>query len=337
MPHDQRETPYLDAALRYRADRLHAVPHARDTSWARARRPACASSSATRVSRPTSPWPAAWRTRASPRASSASRRTTPPRRGAADRAWFLVNGSTSGVHALLLTLCGPGDTVIVPRNAHKSMLAGLIFTGAMPLYMEPAIDPVWGIPLQVRPADALAALSEAPDARALFVTSPTYNGLGADLPGIGDAGARRRHPVRHRPGVGPAPALLRRTAGRRHDRRRGRSRGQHAQAHQRPDPVVGAPGARRARQPRAPRRHGPHDPEHQPAGAHVRQHRRRPAADGGARRRAVARRRRARDLGARAHHASCPVCAVWAPRCSGATASPSSTPHGSPSRPATSA
>ena len=89
------------------------------------------------------------------------------------------------MHALLLTLCGPGDTVIVPRNAHKSMLAGLIFTGATPLYMEPAIDPLWGIPLQVRAADALAALERAPQARALFVTSPTYNGLGADLATIG--------------------------------------------------------------------------------------------------------------------------------------------------------
>ena len=64
------------------------------------------------------------------------------------------------------------------------MLAGLIFSGAMPLYMEPAIDPLWGIPLNVRAADALAALGQAPDARALFVTSPTYNGLGADLPAI---------------------------------------------------------------------------------------------------------------------------------------------------------
>ncbi len=101
-----------------------------------------------------------------------------------ERAWFLVNGSTSGIHALVLTLCAPGDTVIVPRNAHKSMLAGLIFSGAMPLYMEPAIDPLWGIPLNVRAADALAALDRAPDARALFVTSPTYNGLGADLAAI---------------------------------------------------------------------------------------------------------------------------------------------------------
>jgi len=104
----------------------------------------------------------------------------------ADRSWFLVNGSSSGVHALLLTLGGPGETVIVPRNAHKSMLAGLIFTGAMPVYMEPAIDPVWGVPLQVGPAHARRALRQAPQARALFVTSPTYNGLGADLGRIGE-------------------------------------------------------------------------------------------------------------------------------------------------------
>jgi arginine decarboxylase len=102
----------------------------------------------------------------------------------ADRTWFLVNGSSSGVHALMLTLCGPGDTVIVPRNAHKSLLGGLIFTGATPVYMEPAIDPQWGIPLNVTPAQARSALAAHPEARAIVVTSPTYNGLGADLPAI---------------------------------------------------------------------------------------------------------------------------------------------------------
>jgi len=102
----------------------------------------------------------------------------------ADRAWFLVNGSSSGIHALMLALCGPGDTVIIPRNAHKSMLGGLIFTGADPAYMEPEIDRVWGIPLNVTPNDARRALSAHPDAKAIFVTSPTYNGFGADLAAI---------------------------------------------------------------------------------------------------------------------------------------------------------
>ncbi len=104
----------------------------------------------------------------------------------ADRCHFLVNGSTSGVHALVLTVAGPGDTVIVPRNAHKSLLAALIYSGATPVYVEPQVDPAWGIPLNVSVAQASQALHAHPEAKALFVTSPTYNGLAADLRGIAE-------------------------------------------------------------------------------------------------------------------------------------------------------
>jgi arginine decarboxylase len=104
-----------------------------------------------------------------------------------DRCWFLVNGSTSGIHALVLALCGPGDEVIIPRNAHKSMLAGLIFSGAVPVYLEPEIDESWGIPLTVSAEDARRALAEHPLAKAIFVISPTYNGLGSDLVAVAAA------------------------------------------------------------------------------------------------------------------------------------------------------
>jgi lysine decarboxylase len=184
VPHDQRETPYLDAARRYRATGytpFHTPGH-KLGKGAPAGMREFLGDQALAVDLPMAG--GVEDTRESTGLIRLAEEYAAEAWGA-DRAWFLVNGSTSGVHALLLTLCGPGDTVIVPRNAHKSMLAGLIFTGAMPLYMEPAIDPEWGIPLQVRAADALAALRAAPDARALFVTSPTYNGLGADLPAIG--------------------------------------------------------------------------------------------------------------------------------------------------------
>ncbi|MBA2452026.1 MAG: arginine decarboxylase, partial [Chloroflexia bacterium] len=48
----------------------------------------------------------------------------------ADHATFLVNGSTTGNQAFLLATCQPGDEVIVARNLHKSLLAGLILSGA---------------------------------------------------------------------------------------------------------------------------------------------------------------------------------------------------------------
>lgn len=104
----------------------------------------------------------------------------------AERCFFLVNGSTSGVQSLVMGLAGPGESLIIPRNSHKSVLAGLIFSGAMPYYMEPAVDPAWGIPLNVTAASAAAALAAHPDARALFVTSPTYNGFGANLTAIAE-------------------------------------------------------------------------------------------------------------------------------------------------------
>ncbi len=99
----------------------------------------------------------------------------------AERCFFLVNGSTGGVQSLVITLAGPGDTLIVPRNSHKSLLAGLIFSGAMPHYVEPPLDPEWGVPRNVTTAAVAEALRACPTARALFVTSPTYNGFGADL------------------------------------------------------------------------------------------------------------------------------------------------------------
>jgi arginine decarboxylase len=113
----------------------------------------------------------------------------------ADVCHFLVNGSTSGVQSLVMALAGPGDTLIVPRNSHKSVLAGLIFSGAMPLYVEPRIDPHWGIPLNVRREDVAAAVRSAPEAAAVFVTSPTYNGFGADLRGIADVAHRAGLPL----------------------------------------------------------------------------------------------------------------------------------------------
>ncbi len=189
MPYNQRETPYLDAALRYKAigyTPFHTPGHKLGKGAPAGLREfvgeACLSADLAMAG-------AVEDTRESTGLIRLAEDYAAEAWGS-DRCWFLVNGSSSGVHALLLALCGPGDTVIVPRNAHKSMLAGLIFSGATPVYMEPSIDQLWGIPMQVRAEDAQGALEQAPHARALFVTSPTYNGFGADLQGIGELAHR---------------------------------------------------------------------------------------------------------------------------------------------------
>jgi len=105
----------------------------------------------------------------------------------AEHAFFMGNGSSGGLQALVMAVAGPGDEVIVPRNAHKALLAGLIFSGAVPVYVEPTLDSAWQVAVNVPLERFVAALEEHPRARAVFVTSPSYNGFCADVPALAAA------------------------------------------------------------------------------------------------------------------------------------------------------
>lgn len=102
----------------------------------------------------------------------------------AEQTWFLVNGSTGGIEAAMLALCGPGDEVIVPRNAHQSVLSGLILSGAMPVWVAPSYDPQWQLCLGVDVDTIAATLRQHPHAKAVVVVSPTYEGVCSDIAGL---------------------------------------------------------------------------------------------------------------------------------------------------------
>lgn len=99
----------------------------------------------------------------------------------ADLARFSVNGSSAANQAAMMSVTGPGDTVIVSRTLHKSLLFGLIYSGARPVWISPTVDPDHGLPCGV-PADAIrAALRQHPEARAVFVGEPSYVGTYGDV------------------------------------------------------------------------------------------------------------------------------------------------------------
>ena len=100
----------------------------------------------------------------------------------AARTWFLTNGATQGNHALALALAPLGSTVVVQRNAHASLVDGLVLSGGRPHFVAPAYDEEIGMAHGVTPDDLAAALAQAPDARAAFIVSPTYYGMVADVP-----------------------------------------------------------------------------------------------------------------------------------------------------------
>lgn len=104
----------------------------------------------------------------------------------ADRAFFCINGTTGAIHAMLLGTLHPGDTVLVPRNAHRSVIGGLILAGAIPVYIQPEVDQRLGIPMGLRLSDIRRAAEAHPEARALLVVYPTYYGVTVDLRAIAD-------------------------------------------------------------------------------------------------------------------------------------------------------
>ncbi len=183
VPHDQSRTPYVDAMLAYRARGFTAFHTPGHKLGAGAPEKLRLLLGAPALDIDVAMAGGVEDTRESTRLIHLAEEYAAEAWGA-DRCHFLVNGSTSGMHALVLTLAGPGDTLIVPRNAHKSLQAALIYSGAMPHYLVPKVDEDWGIPMNIPVGEAERALASCPRARALFVTSPTYNGLAAELPGL---------------------------------------------------------------------------------------------------------------------------------------------------------
>jgi len=102
----------------------------------------------------------------------------------AKRTWFLVNGSTCGVEAAILATCNTGDKIILPRNVHSSAIAGLILSGALPIFVHPEYDPVLDIAHSITPGAVQAALEQHPDAKAVLMVYPTYYGVCGDLGAI---------------------------------------------------------------------------------------------------------------------------------------------------------
>ncbi|MFN8613297.1 MAG: aminotransferase class I/II-fold pyridoxal phosphate-dependent enzyme [Vulcanimicrobiota bacterium] len=108
-----------------------------------------------------------------------------------DRSYFLVNGSTCGNHAMFMAALNPGDRVLVPRNAHSSVIGALLLSEAEPVFYQPAYDPEMGVFHVAAPE----AIPQNVEAKALFFTSPSYYGAAADVQRLVEQARQRRQLV----------------------------------------------------------------------------------------------------------------------------------------------
>jgi arginine decarboxylase len=99
----------------------------------------------------------------------------------ADHTFFSVQGTSGAIITMIMTVCGEGDKIIVPRNVHKSIMAAIIFAGAKPVFISPVRDANLGIDHGITPRSVSKALQKHPDAKAVLVINPTYYGICAHL------------------------------------------------------------------------------------------------------------------------------------------------------------
>src|SRR6202035_5175032 len=77
----------------------------------------------------------------------------------------------------------PGTRVVLQRNSHASLVDGLILSGGTASWVAPEYDPELGMAHGVTPEALEQVLASTPDARAVFIVSPTYYGMAADVEG----------------------------------------------------------------------------------------------------------------------------------------------------------
>lgn len=113
----------------------------------------------------------------------------------ADYTYFSVQGTSSAIMTMILSVCGPGEKIIVPRNVHKSVMSAIIFSGAKPVFVSPVSDENLGIDHGITVGSVRRALERHPDAKAVLVINPTYFGVCANLKEIVDLAHSYQVPV----------------------------------------------------------------------------------------------------------------------------------------------
>lgn len=99
----------------------------------------------------------------------------------AENTFFLINGSTVGNQSAILSLVKNNEKILVPRNSHQSVYAGLILSGAKPVYIQPTLHRQSGFYPVVSTHDVEKALKDFPGIKAVHMTSPTHIGFVSNL------------------------------------------------------------------------------------------------------------------------------------------------------------
>ena len=103
-----------------------------------------------------------------------------------DKTYYLVNGTTCGIQASIMTVCSPKDKLIVNRDCHQSVINGCILGDVKPIYINSNINKKNNIIEGINIDEVINVIDSNLDARAILLTYPTYYGCTYDLKSICD-------------------------------------------------------------------------------------------------------------------------------------------------------
>ena len=102
----------------------------------------------------------------------------------AKKTYFLVNGSTCGILAIINSVCQQGDTLIVGRDCHISVINAMMLAGTNPIFVHPAFNNKFRLNTVIDPENIRQAIEDNLSCKGVFVTSPNYFGICSDIESI---------------------------------------------------------------------------------------------------------------------------------------------------------
>ena len=104
----------------------------------------------------------------------------------ARKTYFVTGGSTIANLALAFAATSPFDEVLIGRNCHRSVLTGLIISGAKVNWVIPKKLSDWAIFGNIEASDVEEKLKNNRNIKLVWITNPTYEGVVSDVKKIAE-------------------------------------------------------------------------------------------------------------------------------------------------------
>lgn len=102
------------------------------------------------------------------------------------KSYLLINGSSGGILAAVLSSVSKGGKLVMARNCHKSVFNALDLGDITPVYAFPETVEAYGCLGEVTPYEVARCLDDNPEAGAAILPSPNYYGICSDIKAIAE-------------------------------------------------------------------------------------------------------------------------------------------------------